>query len=121
MTTRYYTTQEKASGYEAVIGPFTELFKELKDLGKKKPEATLSNGKIKIINRVLVDVADLLRGAPGHKYLDLLDDDALPQYGDAILVLSQYEGALNAFRERHYGYVSGKGDTWLIREEKKEA
>jgi hypothetical protein len=96
--------REKAETYDAVIGVFDQMFKELKELGKKKPEATLSAGKVKLINRVLVDAAKCLEGAPDHKYLDLLDDEALPQYGDAILVLSQYDGALRAFRSRHYGY-----------------
>jgi hypothetical protein len=62
----------------------------------------------------------LLEGAPDHKYLDLLDSDALPQYGDAILILSQYEGALKSFYERHYGYQSGVGDTWIIQPKKKD-
>jgi hypothetical protein len=57
-----------------------------------------------------------LEGAPDHKYLDLLDNDALPQYGDAILVLSQYEGALKSFHKRHYGYQSGLGDAWFVKE-----
>lgn len=119
MSNKYYTTEAKVRQYEAVIGVFTELFKELKDLGKKKPEATLSASKVKLINRVLADAASLLEGAPDHKYLDLLDSDALPQYGDAILILSQYEGALKSFYERHYGYQSGVGDTWIIQPKKK--
>lgn len=114
MSNKYYTTGEKVRQYEAVIGVFTELFKELKDLGKKKPEATLSVSKVKLINRVLADVMALLEGAPDHKYLDLLESDALPQYGDAILILSQYDGALKSFYERHYGYESSVGHTWLI-------
>jgi len=114
MSNQYYTTAEKVRQYEAIIGVFTELSKELKDLGKRKPEATLSVSKVRLVNRVLQDARSLLEGAPDHKYLDLLDSDALPQYGDAILILSQYEGALKSFRERHYGYESGVGDIWFI-------
>lgn len=114
MSNKYYTTHKKVQEYEAVIGVFNELFKELKDLGKKKPETTLSASKVKLINRVLSDAKDLLKGAPDHKYLDLLDNDALPQYGDAILILSQFEGALKSFKERHYGYQSGVGEAWYI-------
>ncbi|CAH0289801.1 hypothetical protein SRABI05_04319 [Agrobacterium fabrum] len=119
MSNKYYTTQEKTQEYDAVIGVFNELFKELKDLGKKKPEATLSASKVNLINRVLADAKEFLTGAPDHKYLDLLDSDSLPQYGDAILVLSQFEGALKSFRERHYGYQSGIGDAWYVRQKKK--
>lgn len=118
---KYYTTQEKADAYDAVIGIFTEVFKELKELGKKKPEATLSASKVKLLNRVLTDVHDLLTGAPDHKYLDLLDDQALPQYSDAILTLAQYDGALKAFRGRHYGWNAATSDhTWFIQPAKKK-
>ena len=53
---------------------FTQLFKELKDLSKKKPEATLSASKVTIINRVLTDVRECLEYETEYKYLDLLDD-----------------------------------------------
>src|SRR5690606_8575643 len=106
MTRLFYITEEKVQSYEQVIGVFSELFKELKELGKKKPDMTLSAAKVKLINRVLDDVRVTLVDAPDAKYLDKLDDDALPQYSDAILILSQYEGALKAFKERHFGYRS---------------
>lgn len=115
MTRKFYTTKEKVSAYEAVNGVFSELFKELKDLGKRKPEVTLSASKVRIINRVLNDVAECLKGEPDHKYLDLLDDDALPQYGDAILIMSQYEGALKSFKDRHYGFQSSlHSEAWYL-------
>ncbi|MGJ0396550.1 MAG: hypothetical protein ACR65U_10025 [Methylocystis sp.] len=116
MSAKYYTTKEKGAAYDAVIGVFTELFKELKELGKKKPDATLSASKVKIINRLLVDVIALIEGEPEHKYLDTLDDASLPQYSDAILILSQHEGALKAFRDRHYEWGSLGGQSgWLIK------
>lgn len=119
MATNYYTTKEKADAYEAVIGVFNEMFKELKELGKKKPETTLSASKVNIINRVLIDAAECLKDAPDHKYLEVLDSDALPQYSDAILILSQYDGALKAFRNRHYGYQNAISESnWFINERK---
>lgn len=117
MASLYYTTQEKADRYDAVIDVFNAIFKEVKELGKKKPEATLSESKIKTINRVLVDARQVLEDAPTYKYLDLLDSDDAPQFGDAILVLSQYEGALSTFRARHYGW-SGSDHEWIIKKGK---
>lgn len=120
MSRKFVTTEANVAAYEAVIGVFTELFKELKELGKKKPEATLGASKVKIINRVLMDAAECLKDQPDAKYLDLLEDDTLPQYGDAILVLSQYEGALKAFKEKHHGYQSAYGEhTWYIEDKRK--
>jgi Ni,Fe-hydrogenase III component G len=111
---KFYTTEEKVRIYEKVIDVFNELFKELKDLGKKKPEQTLSSTKVKIINRVLIDVMECLEGQDNHKYLQLLEDDDLPQFGDAILILSQFEGALTSFRDRHHGFHKGEMQ-WIIK------
>lgn len=109
------TTQEKADGYDASYEVFTHLYKELKMLGSKKPSETLSESKVKIINRLLQDILKVMEGEPEHKYLDLLDDAALPQYSDAILILSQYDGALKGFKEKHHGYDSSRSKhTWRI-------
>lgn len=109
------TTQEKADAYDSFYVVFSHLYKELKALGGKKPAETLSESKVKIVNRLLSDIKDTLEGEPEYKYLDLLDSDALPQYSDAILILSQYEGALKGFRERYYGYDSSSFESsWNI-------
>lgn len=111
----HYTTREKVDAFEAVIGVFSELFKELKDLGKRHPGATLGATKVKIINRVLEDVRSCLFGEPDYKYLDLLDHDDLPQYSDAILILSQHEGALKSFKARSHGYRRSTQTTdWFV-------
>ena len=54
---------------------------------------------------------------PEYKYLDMLDNDMLPQYSDAILILSQYEGALKGFKERYFGHDSSDfKNKWNIEE-----
>ena len=82
----------------------------------KKPAETLSESKVKFINRILTDIQAFMSDEPENRYLDLLDDETLPQYSDAILILSQYEGALSGFRSRYYGYVpSENGHAWKIK------
>ena len=110
-----YTTREKADAYDGVVEAFRHLNRELKALGMKKPAETLSKSKVKFINRILTDIQAFINDEPEGRYLDLLDDEALPQYSDAILILSQYEGALSGFRSRYHGYVSSEGkNTWRI-------
>jgi len=110
-----YTTREKADGYDGVVEAFRHLNKELKALGMKKPAETLNDGKVKFINRILTDIQAFMNDEPEGKYLDLLDDETLPQYSDAILILSQYEGALSGFRSRYYGYQPSKRENdWSI-------
>ncbi len=101
------TTLEKAQAYDSFFEVFSHLYKELKALGSKKPAETLSESKVKIINRLLEDIRKNMEDEPEYKYLDMLDNELLPQYSDAIFTLSQYEGALKGFKERYFGYDSG--------------
>ena len=111
-----HTTREKVDAYNSVLEPFTQLYKELKALGMKKPAETLSMGKVSFINRILADIKSFMIDEPEAKYLDLLEDDSLPQYSDAILVLSQYQGALNSYQEKYYVYSNATyRHEWSIR------
>ena len=47
-----------------------------------------------------------LGGEPESKYLDLLDDEMLPQVGVSVVVMAQYEAVLKAFVTRHMGWNS---------------
>lgn len=109
------TTQKKVDAYNSFYEVFSHLYKELKVLTGKRPAETLSESKVRIVNRLLQDIKDLMEGEPENKYLDLLDDETLPQYSDAILILSQYEGALKSFKERHYGWDIANMETrWFV-------
>lgn len=96
------TTQEAVDTYLATNAIFIGLIKEIRGLSKKKPDATMSSGKVKIINRVLLDLKNILENEPEGKFLDLLDDKELPQTSDAVLVMVQYETVLCAFKNRYH-------------------
>ena len=99
------TTDANVTAYEASSDVFGALMREMRELSKKKPEATLSKSKVAILNRILADIGAILQDQPEYKYLDPLDDEDLPQNSDAVLVMVQYETALAAFRKRYYMYV----------------
>lgn len=96
------TTVEDVATYEATNDIFKGLITEIRELSKKKPEATLSKGKVKLVNRVLVDLKSILENEPEGKFIDLLEDEELPQNSDAVLVMVQYETALLAYFKRYY-------------------
>ena len=96
------TTEESVAVYEATNAIFVGLIKEIRELSKKKPDATMSSGKVKIINRVLTDLKKILEAEPEGKFLDLLDDKDLPQTSDAVLVMVQYETVLRVFKNKYY-------------------
>ncbi|MCW8934503.1 MAG: hypothetical protein OQK98_07240 [Gammaproteobacteria bacterium] len=117
------TTEESAATYLATNGIFIGLFKEIRELSKKKPDAVMSAGKVKIINRVLTDLKDILEVEPEGKFLDLLDDKELPQTSDAVLVMVQYETVLHVFKSKYYQSYGGSYDrkyAWVTPEFIKE-
>lgn len=110
------TTPEKVAEYEASHDVFGSLLDEVKELSKKKPDATMNAGKVKIVNRVLQNLLMVLEGQPDAKYLEALDDDDLPQVSDAVLVMVQFKSALDSFKNKHYKHVSGYGHQWITAE-----
>ena len=117
MTQAYnYTTNAKVEAFNASSGVFAGLMHEMRELSKKKPDATLSKNKVRILNRVLTDIVSVLQDEPEAKYLESLDDDELPQNSDAVLVMVQHEKALAAFKKRYLVYVHGIGERWRTEE-----
>ncbi|MFB0832058.1 hypothetical protein ACEU2D_21000 [Brevibacillus laterosporus] len=73
--------------------------------------------KVNLINRVLTEIKEVLKNDPTIEFLDLLDDDTLPQNGDAVLILGQYQAAMKQFRLKYYGWVSRDGEhRWRTQE-----
>ncbi|HVV78667.1 MAG TPA: hypothetical protein VHD59_03500 [Pseudolabrys sp.] len=111
------TTQARVSIYESANDIFEGLLDEVKELSRKKPEATMSANKVKIINRVLTDLLSILKQEPTGKYLDLLDDELLPQISDAVLVMVQFQSALEAYKGRYHRYLYPQGGHCWVTEE----
>lgn len=71
-------------------------------LSKKKSDGQLNKMKIKMINRVLEPLNELLKNEPSHKFLDVLNEDDMPTNSDVVLIISQYEKALLNFKNKYY-------------------
>ena len=99
------TNDAAVKEYQSTTGVFGALLREVRELSKKKPDATLSASKVKLINNVLADLLTFLSGEPEGKYLKSLEDDELPQTSDALLMMAQFDAALDAFKARYYQYV----------------
>ena len=113
MSKLYYTTQEKVSAYETTMPLLKAMYSEFKELSKKKPDAAVSKSKIKITNRLLERVRMALADSSSLEFLDLLDEDDIPQISDVTLILSQYVASMEAFKKRHYRSYNGKYQ-WVI-------
>jgi hypothetical protein len=114
----HVTTEAVVAAYKSSSPIFDGVLREVRELSKKKPEATISAGKVKIINRILDDLLAFLKDEPEGKYLELLDDESLPQISDAVLTMVQFETALKSFKCRYNKRVHGEfGDFhWITSE-----
>ncbi|WOJ89018.1 hypothetical protein RZS28_14570 [Methylocapsa polymorpha] len=113
----HITTKGAVETYQSSTPIFKGILQEVRGLSKKKPEATMSASKVKIVNRVLADLLTILKDEPAGKYLDVLDDEALPQMSDAVLTMVQFETALSAFYSRYHQYISVTRKSYWITEE----
>lgn len=114
MSKLYYTTKEKAQNHDTTMPLLEAMYSEFKELSKKKPDSAVSKSKIKITNRLLEKVRTVLEDSTSIEFLDLLDEDDIPQVSDVTLILSQYVASMEAFRKRHYGYYEGE-HKWVIK------
>lgn len=117
---QHITTDNAVKTYESSKGVFDALLHEVRELSKKKSDATLSKSKVNLINAVLNDLLTILSGEPEGKYLRALEDDDLPQVSDALMMMVQFNAALIAFRTRYHqrvkiGYAS-LAHHWITKE-----
>ncbi|MEW8067587.1 MAG: hypothetical protein AB2804_13265, partial [Candidatus Thiodiazotropha endolucinida] len=99
-----YTTEEKALTHDTMTPLLQAMYTEFKELSKKKPDSAVSKSKIKIVNRLLERVKTVLTDEESIEFLDMLDEDDVPQASDVTLILSQYVAAMDAFHGKHYGW-----------------
>jgi|SRR3989337_1095466 len=107
------TTAKKVELYEVTMPLLEALYKQFKELSKKKPEAAVSVGKIKVLNRLLSRCREVLDAERSIEYLDLFEEDDVPQNSDVILMLSQFAAAMKGFHGKYYGW-DGTEHRWAI-------
>jgi hypothetical protein len=113
---RHLPTQAEVDTYAMLQPMLDKVANEMRELSKKKQDGALNQLKVKMINRVLTQIKDLLKNESSVQFLDLLDTDILPTNSDSILIISQYDAALSAFHEKYYG-SDGIYRRWFTQEQ----
>lgn len=108
----HVTTNSAVQVHESASGVFAALLHEVRELSKKKPDATLSKSKVKLINAVLGDLMAILGPEPEGKYLKALEDEELPQVSDALMMMVQFNAALTSFRKKYWQSVETGYAEW---------
>ncbi|MFL5352285.1 hypothetical protein [Archangium sp.] len=103
--------------HDELMPLLSAMFRDFQELAKKKPEGALNKRKVEIVNRLLRDVYHIIEGETAHAYLDLLDEDDLPQNSDVVLILGQAVAAMEAFKDKYHGWIdSDAGQGWATAE-----
>lgn len=114
-------TRAQVSKYEMLSPMLDSALDEMREFSKKKQDGVINKTKIALLNRLMRDVKELLTDEPSNEYLDLLDEDLVPQNSDAVLILGQYRAAMNRFKSRHFRrHSTGLGGKWVTSEDVKE-
>jgi hypothetical protein len=95
-------TDQNIKDYKLLKDMLHSQKKEFDLLSKKKADEQLNPMKIKIANRVLEPLKELFKHEESHKILNTLNEDEMPTNSDVVLIISQYETAINEFKSRYY-------------------
>jgi hypothetical protein len=106
---------DKGASHDSLMPLLQAMFREFQDASKKKADAVLNKRKVEIVNRLLADVFKILDGEHTRAYVDLLDDNDLPQNGDVVLILGQAVAAMEAFKSKYFSWDSSQmEDRWML-------
>lgn len=106
-------TEKDIEDFELLKGMLNSQKKEFDNLSKKKADGQLNPMKVKMVNRVLEPLKNLCKNEKSYMFLDTLNEDEMPTYSDVVLIISQYETALDEFGEKYY--LEHK-DRWMTQE-----
>lgn len=104
-------SKEAGEKHDLLMPLLNSLYLEMKELSKKKPDGPLNTYKVKVINRVLEPIKELLQYEDTSFFLDILDTDDMPTNSDVVLILSQYIRAMNFYKEKYFSYMNNKWKT----------
>lgn len=114
-------TDEQATTYDQLVPMLEAAQREMTELSKKKQDGVVNALKIKMLNRLLGELSKVIEMDPSHTFVDMLDEETLPQNSDAVLVLSQWQAALKQYKGRHHGYDPSRGEQrWFTVEDPRD-
>jgi hypothetical protein len=108
-------TQAQVDKYRYLTGMLDSALHEMREFSKRKPDALVTEPKIKLLNRLLLEIKTVVEREASNSYLDLLSEQELPQNSDAVLILGQYQSALKSFHARHYRFAAD-ATRWVTQE-----
>lgn len=103
-------TADEAAAFDRLFPMLNAFVNEMSELSKKKPDGIVSPLKIRNINRLLTDLGLLLDKDPSRAFVEMLDEETLPQNSDAVVLLTQWRAALSQYKALHHRQDPGTYD-----------
>lgn len=97
----WFPSEQEIKDYELLKDMLNSQRVEFNILSKKKSDWVLNKMKIKIVNRVLKPLKELLKNEESYKFLEILDEDNILTNSDVILIISQYETAFIDYNDKY--------------------
>lgn len=105
-------TTKEVEEYELLRPLLVSLLEEVKELSKKKQDGVLNLLKVKMINKLLIRIKELLKKEAASEFIELLDEETMPTNSDALFMLVQFQTALQQYYSKYYIYEPGTGHFW---------
>jgi len=95
-------SNENVEEFEMLFPLLESLMMEVKALSQKKQDGALNPLKVKMINKVLSRIKNLLKDDPSSEFIELLDEETLPTNSDALFMIVQFKSAMEQFKNKYY-------------------
>jgi hypothetical protein len=102
--------------FEMLFPMLVAVLNELRELSKKKQDGVLNKLKAKTVNKFLERIKLILANEPTIEFLELLDEETLPTNSDAVLIIVQFESAMEQFKRKYYTKDSNWKSSWKTRD-----
>jgi hypothetical protein len=104
------------SRFELHYDMLMALLTEMREFAKRKQDGPVTPMKIEMISRRLDELREILKDEEIFPFLEKLDSDRVPCNSDVVLILAQYEVAMESHaRERYVWKPKGKNQrSWSI-------
>lgn len=92
-----------------------QMYKEISEMSKKKPDGPINQFKLTLINKIINDANSII--GDGYKpfdHFDNFDQDDLPTNSDIVIILSQYRSAMEQFKRDNIKKTGYNDWYWII-------
>lgn len=100
--------------YSELYSKLSSIKGDVAQLSAKKPNETVNEFKLKLINKLLAQINELIDKYKPEDDFDSFDLDVLPTNSDVLMILNLYLNGMDRFRDAN-SVEKSKMDDWETR------